>query len=97
MVLSFFRKFSRILKKEEKHCNSENTEDFREVQRQIYCKIVQVSSKPFSAKKRVIEFSTQLIKDLKPMLRIYIYLKLPLRISEIVNGQPFITIQYHFK
>ena len=32
MVLICFRKFSCILKKEEKHCNSENTE----VKRQIY-------------------------------------------------------------
>ena len=35
-------------------------------QRQIYCKIVQVSLRPFSSK--VIEFYTQLFKDLKPML-----------------------------
>ena len=66
MVLSFFRKLSRNLKKEEKHCNSENIEDFRNVQRQIYFKIVQVSSKPFGSKKWVMEFYTQLFKDLKP-------------------------------
>ena len=67
IVLSFFRKCSWILKKEEKHCSSENIEDFRKVQRQIYCKIVQVSLKPFSSKKYVIEFYTQLFKDLNPM------------------------------
>ena len=50
IILSFFRKFSRILKKEETRCDSENIEDFRKVQRQIYCKIVKVSSKPFSSK-----------------------------------------------
>ena len=49
--LKFFRKFSLIRKKEEKYCNSENIEDFRKVQRQIYCKIVQVFLKPFSSKK----------------------------------------------
>ena len=57
-----------MLKKEEKHCNSENTEDFRKVQRQIFFKIVQVSLRPFSSKKQVIEFYTHLLKDLKPML-----------------------------
>ena len=36
--LKFFRKFSWILKKEEKHCNSENIDDSRKVQWQIYCK-----------------------------------------------------------
>ena len=51
IVLSFFRKFSPILKKEEKHCNFKNIENFRKVQRQIYCKIVKVSLKPFSSKK----------------------------------------------
>ena len=45
IVLSFFRAFSCILKKEEKHCNSENTEDFRKVQRQIYCKAVQLKKR----------------------------------------------------
>ena len=57
-----------FLKKEEKHCNSENTEYFRKVQRQIYCKMVTVSLKPFSSKKYVIEVYTQLFKDFKPML-----------------------------
>ena len=52
MVLSFFfENFLEFLKKEEKHCNSENIEDFRKVKRQIYYKIVQVSLKPFSSKK----------------------------------------------
>ena len=51
-----------------KHCNSENIEDFRKVQRQIYSKIVQVYLKPFSSKKDVIEFHTQLFEDLKLML-----------------------------
>ena len=45
IVLSFLENFLEFLKKEEKHCNSENSEDFRKVQRQIYCKIVQVSFK----------------------------------------------------
>ena len=57
-----------MLKKEEKHYNSENTEDFRKVQRQIFFKRVQVSLRPFSSKKQVIEFYTHLFKDLKPML-----------------------------
>ena len=39
MVLTFLRKFLSVLKREEKHCNSENFKDFRKVQRQIYCKI----------------------------------------------------------
>ena len=45
----FFENFLEFLKKEEKHCNSENIEDFRKVQRQIYCKIVQISLKQFSS------------------------------------------------
>ena len=49
----FFSKFSLILKKQQKHCNSENIKDSRNVQRQIYCKIVQVSLKPFSSKKYI--------------------------------------------
>ena len=49
--LKFFRKFSLVLKREEKHCNSEIFEDYRNVQRQIFRKIVQVSLKPFSSKK----------------------------------------------
>ena len=32
---TFFRTLSRILKNEEKHCNSENIEDLRTAQRQI--------------------------------------------------------------
>ena len=47
----FFRKLSWILKREEKHCNSEDIEDLRKVKGQIYCKIVQVSLKPFNSKK----------------------------------------------
>ena len=51
LVLTFFENFLEFLKKEEKDCNSENIEDFRKVQRQIYCKIVQVSVEPFGSKK----------------------------------------------
>ena len=69
IVSSFFGYFLEFLKKEETHCYSENIGDFKKVRRQIYCNIVQVSSKPFSSKKWVIEFYTQLFKDLKPMLR----------------------------
>ena len=43
--------FVEFFKKEERHCNSENIEDLREVQRQIYRTKVQVSLKPFSSKK----------------------------------------------
>ena len=43
IVSSFFRKLSSTLNKEKKHCNSENIEDFRKVQRQVYCKIVKDS------------------------------------------------------
>ena len=32
--------YGSVALKEEKHCNSENTEEFSKVQRQIYCKIV---------------------------------------------------------
>ena len=39
IVSIFSRIFSRILKKEERHCNSENIEDFSKVQRHIYCNI----------------------------------------------------------
>ena len=42
IVSSLFRKFSLALKTEDKHCNPENIEDLRTVQRQIYWKIVQV-------------------------------------------------------
>ena len=45
IVLNLYRKFSLIIKNEEKYCNSENIEDFRRVQRQIYCEIVKVSLK----------------------------------------------------
>ena len=51
ILLSFFQKFSLILKEEENRSNSENIEDFRNVQRQIYGKIIQVSLKLFSTKK----------------------------------------------
>ena len=43
IIFSFFRKFSWIVKKEEKHCNSENIEDSRKVQQQICSKIPKVS------------------------------------------------------
>ena len=46
-----FRKFSLILKKEETRCSSENIDDFRKVQRQIYFKIGKVFVKPFSVEK----------------------------------------------
>ena len=36
IVLRLFGKFYEFLEKEEKHCNSENAEDFSKVQRQIY-------------------------------------------------------------
>ena len=40
LEITVVRKFSWILKREEKQCNSENIEDFRIIQRQIYCIVV---------------------------------------------------------
>ena len=63
----FFLNFREFLKKKKK-CNSENIKDFRKFQRQIYCKIAQVSLKPFSSKIWAIEFHIQFFKDLKRIL-----------------------------
>ena len=52
IVLRFLRKFSLILKRDEKHCITENIEDSRNVQWQIYCKIVKVSLKLFTSKNK---------------------------------------------
>ena len=72
-----FKFFSKIFlnsyKKKEKHSNSENIEDFSRVQRQIYCKIVQVYLNLLSSKKYLIQFYIQLFKDLKPMLSVDSY------------------------
>ena len=94
-VLSFFRKFSWILKKEEKHCNSENIEDLRKVQRQIFFKIVQVSLRLFSSKKWVIEFYTQLFKDLKPMLCFNIQGPGVLQMPCVFIDSPGVTEYFH--
>ena len=50
IVLSFFENFLKFLKKK-KNTVILNIKDFRKVQRQIYCKIVQVFLKSFSSKK----------------------------------------------
>ena len=47
----FFENFLDFLKKKENTVFLKNTKDFRNFQWQIYCKIVQVSLKPFRSKK----------------------------------------------
>ena len=69
IVLSFFENFLEFLKKKKNTVMLKILKTFRKVQRQIYCKIAQVSLKPFGSKTLAIEFYTQLFKDLKPRLQ----------------------------
>ena len=59
VVLSFFS-FSSILKNDENFSTSENSADFRKVQRQTYSKIAKVSLKSFNWNKYVIELYIEL-------------------------------------